>query len=187
MVLDKFPELKKYRAIQKRREFAHLDMVLRYIIYLYDPDSDLRREIPDFSTRKVNAALLAGFQTETPEYKRMLAMQEPIIVDLVQCFLSEVYHNRDYTEWCTLQQELDEYTKLRLKALDDKTDDGMDEVNLMKASDLKGKLRKQCEEIHESLDALEDKIWGDDDGTKELAVISRFSSPEAWSKALMAE
>ena len=79
--------------------------------------------------------MLAGFKDETPELTRLMDMREPKFVDIIQCFLTQIYRNREHTEWCTLQQELEESTRLRLKSLDDDTDDQGDEVDLFKAHD----------------------------------------------------
>jgi hypothetical protein len=180
LVLDKFPDLKKYRAINRSR-YPNLDMILRYIIYLYDPGSDLVTEVPDLPSRKRHAATLAGYTQETEELATIFEFKEPKVVDLIHCFLTEVYHNRDYREWCTLQQELDQYTRLRMKSLEDDTDDSSDDLNLFKASDIQGKLRKQCEDIHEKLDRLEKKIFGGDVDILETAYKSRFLNPESWT------
>lgn len=179
-VLSKFPELKKYKVIN-RSKYPDLDKILRYIIYLYDPGSDLRLDIPDLSSRKRAAATLAGYTNETPELNKIMEFKEPKIVDLIHCFLTEIYHNRDYREWITLNQELDEYTRLRLKGLDEDTNDSGEDLDLFKASDLKGKLRKQCDDIHEKLDKIENKLFGGDTELLSLAYKSRFINPESWT------
>jgi hypothetical protein len=183
LVLDKFPELKKYKALNRSR-YPNLDKVLRYIIYLYDPNSDLVTDVPDLPSRKRHAATLAGFEQEDKELTTIFQFREPKVVDLIHCFLTEIYHNRDYREWCTLQQELDEATRLRLKGLDDDTEDNEEDVDLFKASDLKGKLRKQCDDIHEKLDRLEKKLFGGDIDLQETAYKSRFINPESWTSTV---
>lgn len=182
LVLDRFPELKKFKPISTCK-YHDLDKILRYIIYMYDPGSDLHTDIPDLPSRKRAAATLAGFANETPELTRIMQFKEPRIVDLIHCFLTEVYHNRDYREWITLHQELDEYTRLRLKGLDEETENSGEDVDLFKASDLKGKLRKQCDDIHEKLDRIEKKLFGDDDELLDIAYKSRFINPESWTAA----
>jgi len=177
---EKFPDLNKYKTIAKSK-YPNIDTLLRYLIYLYDPNSDLIKSIPDLSSRKQQAALYAGYTTETPELKHIMEFRDQKIVDIVHCLLTQVYHNRDYTEWCTLHQELEEYTRLRLRALsDEKSEDSSEEVDLFKAMELKGKLRVQTKQIHEQLDALELKIFGDNIDIKNIAIVSRFTSPEAW-------
>lgn len=179
-IREKFPELNKYKTIAKSR-YPNIDTLLRYMIYLYDPNSDLIRSIPDLASRKQQAALYAGYTHETPELQNIMEFKEQKIVDIVHCILTEVYHNRDYTEWCTLHQELEEYTRLRLKALpNDKVDESGEAVDLFKAMELKGKMRAQTKLIHEQLDALEQKIFGDNIDVKNIAIVSRYTSPEAW-------
>lgn len=180
-VLEKFPELKRHKVIAKSR-YPNLNYVLRYIIFLYDPETDLIKDIPDLPNRKRAAAILAGFDLETPELNRLMEFKEPKLVDLIHCFLTEVYMNREYREWCTLHQELDEATRLRLKALGDDTKDGEDEVDLFRALELKGKVRKQTEDIHAKLDILEKKLFGGDTDLQQIAYVSRFTSPEAWTR-----
>jgi hypothetical protein len=172
---EKFPDLKKFKAIAKSK-YPNFDILLRYLIYLYDPNSDLIRTIPDLSSRKQQAALYAGYSHETPELEHIMRFKDERILLIVHCLWTQVYHNRDYTEWCTLQQELEEYTLIRMKALDDDEK----ELDFMKAMEIKGKLRTQTKIIHEQLDALENKIFGDNVDVKNIAVVSRFTSPESW-------
>lgn len=177
---EKFPELKKYKAIAKAK-YPNIDTLLRYMIYLYDPNTDLNKTIPDLASRKQQAALYAGYTHDTPELKHIMELKIQVVVDILHCLLTEVYHNRDHTEWCTLGQELEEYTRLRLRSLsDEKTEGTQDEAALMKAMELKGKLRIQTKQIHEQMDALEQKIFGDHIDVKNIAMASRFTSPESW-------
>lgn len=177
---EKFQDLKKYKVIA-RSKYPNFDLLMRYLIYLYDPNSDLIKTIPDLSSRKQQAALYAGYTHDTPELQYIMDFKDQKIVDIIHCLFTQVYHSRDLTEWHTLQQELEEYTKLRLKSLDD---DGAEEtgekLDIMKAMELKGKLRVQTKQIHEQLDYLEQKIFGDNNDVKNIAIISRFTSPEAW-------
>lgn len=182
-LLEKFPDLAKYKAIG-RSKYPDLNRILRYIIYLYDPGSDLIKDIPDLQSRKNAAAKLAGYDSETPELETIMQFKEPKIVDIIQCYLTEIHYNREYREWCTLQQELDTYNRLRLKAPDEKTEDSEQAVDLFKSIDLQGKIRKQCEDIHTKLDVIEKKLFGDDTELLTVAYKSRFKSPEAWSEIL---
>lgn len=180
-VLEKFPELAKYKVIAKSRA-PQKNLLLRYIIFLYDPGSDLIREISDLKSRKIHAAELAGFEKETDYLKAIFDCRDEGFLTLLDCFFKEIYHSRKYREWQTLSQELDEYTRLRWEQIDGKQGkkkgEESDEIDTYKAASEKTKLRQQCEEIHKSLDALEREIFGDHEEVKNIAQKTRFLSPE---------
>jgi BMFP domain-containing protein YqiC len=194
-VLEKFPELAKYEVIKKLRA-PKKNLLIRYIIFLYDPGSDLIREVSDLSSRKKHAADLAGYQ-DSDNLRALFDCTDEALLTLLDCFFKEIYHNRKYREWQTLTQELDEYTRLRWEQIDGKTgkkrktvttddegkkkvdyDDIPEDIDKYKAATEKTKLREQCDKIHASLDALEREIFGDHEDVKTVALKTRYMTPE---------
>lgn len=184
-VLDQYPELGRQKVFVKSKAPLK-NTLLRYLIFLLDPGSDLIREIKDLKDRKVRAAELAGFTKGTDYLTEIFECRDKTTLEFIECFLTQVYHNRKYTEWQTLQQELEEYTRLRwvqieVKDSKKKKNENPEDVDVYKAAAEKTKVRQQSEEIHRMLDALEKEIFGDNDDIKNIAEKSRFISPEAFA------
>lgn len=188
-IVKVYPELLKYKAIQNSKA-KKLNILLRYIIFLHDPNSDIIKDIPDLQSRKVQAARLAGFTVKDDLLTNIFNCTDVDFLDLLECFLKEIFHNRKYREWVTLSQELDEYTRLRLEGIEGLTKVNSDgerysvsgkEIDKYKAATEKTKLREQCEHINERLDSLENEIFGDHHTVKDLAIKARFTSPETFA------
>jgi len=181
-VLEEYPELQRHKVlVNSKAPFKNL--LLRYMIFMYDPQSDLLKEITELARRKIRAAELAGFQHESAYLKDIFELRDKTALDFLQCFLTQVYHNRKYTEWQVLQQELEENNRLRLEPITTKSnkkdkDSEVDEVDMFEAAKKKGTLRDQASSIHKLIDAIEKEIFGDNDDVKEIAIKSRFLSPE---------
>lgn len=163
-VIILYPELLRYKPIAEAQAVDDFDAILRYIILLYDPNTDLNQECPDLKDRRVEAQAISGLK---PEHFEAFINLEKVYVDLIQCFLCEIYHNRKNREWHTAQQELDDFTRMRWDA------------NMKPEQRLK--LGQACDEIHKKLDVLEPEIFGDHDDIKEVIIADRWSSPEKFA------
>jgi hypothetical protein len=172
-----FPDLEKHREalttyiekVSVKDEFGKDDTVeevktvenanglIRYLIYLYDKKSDLIRQEPDLRDRKKRAAELSGFT----DYQKDFVLEKGFY------FLTRVFNDRKFREWCTNQQELEEKQQARWKPINE--DETKDQKQYMEAHEKKGKLREQAMAIHKALDALEPEIFGDNEDVKNLA------------------
>jgi hypothetical protein len=180
-LLSHLPELNKhaeFRKIPKSRS----DAVIKYLILLYDPQSHLLKEYHDLKERKEAALVLANIPKWGKGYADyvddMVNLTDPIVLNAVMCLLVKVYHNRKYTEWQTLQQELEEYTRRRLNLITAK-----DDKDEMAALEKKAKLRVECQNINDQLDGMEKDIFGNDDELKEIVKQLRFDTPENFVKS----
>jgi hypothetical protein len=174
LVLEQYPVLAKYEPIIKfGLGRGDLDKILRYCIYLYDPQSDLRNEYEDLKERKAEALALAGFKSADKSVTNGLENFYAPYDDIIHCFLREVYHNRKLREWHTLQQELDDFTKIR----NVRTNPGDSDFDPKKRSEL----NKLCDEIHKRLDSIEQEVFGTDEVLKESFITDRWSSPEKFA------
>lgn len=170
--------------------------VMKYLIYLYDPGTDLNRDFVRLEDRKQEAAKLSGLLLikDLSYLDRIFANTLPEVLDVIQILLSEIYHDIDYREWHTLNEELDEYTAARWEKIESKRKKGRkgdDEImeitgatkSTMETLTLKSKLREDCKRIRELLGELNTKIFGENKDIQELAYKSRFTNPESFSRA----
>jgi hypothetical protein len=161
-LFEEFPDLKKHETL---RVDTLQNELLRYLIYLYDKNSDLIRQEPDLEARKLRASTLSGFTS----------YQEEWVIDKAFYFLTRVYNDRKFREWCTMQQELEENNEARWLKIDA---DEKDQKKLMEAYSKKGALRTQAMEIHKSLDILETEIFNDNVDLTEKANELLLTTPE---------
>lgn len=187
----------KYAPMRRLKgQSAHYLNIMKYLIFLYDPGTDLNREFVRLEDRKTKAADLSGLNKikDLSYFDKIYYNTHAETLDIIQALLTEVYHDIKYREWQTLQNELDEYTKARWEKAEPKRrrskkgDDveqatGADKTS-MEVLNLKSKLRDECQRIIELIKQYEQEIFGDHVDIKEMAYKSRFDSPESFSRAL---
>lgn len=166
-VVTKYPELLRYEPISQAKELPDFDKILRYVIFLYDPNTDLNQEYPDLESRRLEACALAELPKKV--FQEFIDLT-PAYVSIIQCFLCEIYHNRRHREWHTLLQEIDDFTRLRWQKVNENTDP---------------KKRKDwstlCDDLHKRADLCEVEIFADHEDVKEVIVADRWSSPERYA------
>jgi len=178
-----------FRRLIEHAGSAYLPTV-KYLFYLYDPQTDLNREYVRLEDRKNQAAKDSGLDKHEALYSDIFDQQVSEVLDVIQILLTEVYHDIDYREWQTLHNELDEYTSARWDRIESsrrKNKDGEEisrqDKSSIEALNLKSKLREDCKRIRELIAELDLKIFGDDKNLKEIAYMSRYTSPESFSRA----
>lgn len=168
-LLEEFPELTRYDALVNSKA-ANKNLLLRYLIFMYDPDTDLIKDITALEKRKVRAAELAGFGKDT-DVSTIFDLSNADARELMMCLVTDVYHDLDYAEWVTLCEEQD---RIRLMRIDParklKSDD--------KELDRRAKLRKHSDEIQVKIDERRVRIWGDNKDVENIFLQSRYLSPE---------
>lgn len=190
----------RFAQVRKlRQNMTTYVSVMKYLLFLYDPGTDLNRDFVRLEDRKQEAAKLAGLlKVKDLSYlDRIFSSTHAEILDVVQVLITEVYHDIDYREWHTLHEELDEYTAARWEKIENKRKKGrrksgedteVTEVtghnkSSMETLSMKSKLREDCKRIRELLAELETKIFGDNKDIAEIAYKSRFTNPESFSRA----
>ncbi len=170
-VIEQFPELTRYPVFTGSTN-KYKNLLLRYMIFMYDPETDLNHEVPELAKRKVRAAELAGFSKEM-DVTGIFNLTDKEALDFLLCFIQQVYHNRDHTEWVTLSQEYDVITRLRMTPSKKK-------VTSTTARDIEStnKLRNQAHAVMERIETLEKKMFGDNVDVKDILTQSRYLSPE---------
>jgi AraC-like DNA-binding protein len=190
------------RKLQQGKASTYLP-IMKYLIYMYDPNTDLNREFVRLEDRKQEAAKLSGlFGIKDLSYiDRIFACTHPESLEVIQILLTEVYHDIAFREWHTLQNELDEYTSARWqrnetstkkKRRGKKNAEGENEVievttghdkASMEVLNMKSKLRDECQKIITQIKQYEKEIFGENLDVKEVAYKSRFTNPESFSRA----
>lgn len=188
------PLEQKYSAVRKLNNGSgeHYLATVKYLIFLFDPQTDLNRDFVRLEDRRAEAAKLSGLNklTDLKLHNEIYTCKLPEVLDVIQILLSEVYHDIDYREWQTLHSELDEYTSARWERIESKRKRGKDgdevsaqDKSSIEALNLKSKLREDCKRIRELIAELDLKIFGDHSDVKDTAYKSRFLNPESFSRA----
>lgn len=187
------PLEQKYAPVRKLQNSAktHYLSVMKYLIFLFDRNTDLNRDFVRLEDRRIEAAKLSGLNklTDLKTHGEYYNCTSPDVLDVIEVLLTEVYHDIDYREWQTLHTELDEYTSARWEKIESSRKRGNkgEEVSTqdkssIEALNLKSKLREECKRIRELIQELDQKIWGDHTDIKEIAYKSRFLNPESFSR-----
>ncbi len=182
---------RRYKSFKHLLSTTHHLSTFKYLIYLYDPNTDLNRDFVRLEDRRQEAGKLSGLAriADIPFLDSVYHASSKDILDCIQTLFTEVYHDRDYREWQTLHKELDEYTSARWEKIEGtrkkkRTDEVATQTKAsIEALNLKSKLREDCQRIREILDELDKKIWGDHDEIKDIAYKARFITPESFSAA----
>lgn len=186
------------RKLKQSNPVSYLP-IMKYLLLLYDPGTDLNRDFVRLEDRKQEAAKLSGLLkiTDLAYLDRIFNSTHAETLDVIQILLNEVFFSVDMREWHTLHEELDEYTAARWEKIENtrrkgrrgkKGEEQITEVtghskSTLDALTMKSKLREDCKRIRELLSELETKIFGDHKDIQELAYKSRFTNPESFSRA----
>lgn len=126
--LDKsFPDLfrlPEFKKIKLRKEW---ERIVKYIVFLYDPGSDLQTEFQELKDRKEAAAIEAGYVREpsgkwSKELILIMQIKDDETHAAILAFLKK-FKSDDWTNIVVTTQERDEFQELRFKAINDDTSD----------------------------------------------------------------
>ncbi len=185
-LVHKFKELQDYKEFSM---YPHADRnnVIRYVIYLYDRNSDLVKEYSVLQRRKEAAAELAGFKRNDKDGKfkeevySMMSLTrdekgDSPINDMIFCFLKM----QDEMLWSLIvinENMFEEYMKLLMDPVF-----GKDSKNMLEAANLKTKLKGEVKEIRSDLAAFYSELYGENVELKEVK--RKPISPETILKTL---
>lgn len=154
------PELRDIKSFKdypgSRAGELNRDHVIRYIILLYSEDSILnKRPMPPLKERKTQAATIAGFPKKGPKKEFVVAVKRKLfeldserIVAMIFDYLI-AQKNWTWNEICTIEQMLEEYTKIRLAPIKEDAEKGFD----IQAAKRKSDLTKDSEEMLKKLES----------------------------------
>ena len=198
---ETIPSLFRYKEFQDFKH-RHKDQIIIYICLLYDPNSDLIDEFPqDFQQRKYAAAVEAGIERDGeqwPEwFENAMVFQKGVkrnrkqgkeetefteevidekLIDMTLRFI-RLFKNRIWTEICTLEVELERYTRQRWEGLKSKS--GVEDASSAVTS---SKLSQICDSHIAKLTSLYSEFFsGDKDLNK---AVLEMVTPENMDRLL---
>lgn len=158
---EHFPGLFKWKELEPYKRPSKLKD-LSFLIFLYDPNSDLIEEFPELHDRKDAAAVEAKFERkEDGEWpasvQKLMTLQDVKFVPALLRFL-KICNNETWREIVTLNKELDDMYVIRMQPVTDAAD-------YKKRADL-GKL---CDDGVKRLKDLHKEFYDDNNDVKEKA------------------
>lgn len=124
---EAFPDLFKHDEFKKLLLAKHGEQLVKFIVFLYDYNSDLIFEHQtNLKERKDAAAREAGFQRSPdnswPKYlQKIMGMEDKLVVECILRYL-KLQKNEVWMDIVTTEQELDEFQRMRMtpaKTLED--------------------------------------------------------------------
>lgn len=158
------PKLKEIYSWVTYNDDIPVNNLLCYLLFLYSPDSPVNKRygIP-LIERKSQALLLAGFghlrhrngewTDDVTSY--LIELRNDAVINMIVDYL-KMLNQKVWTEMNTLEQELEEATRLRLRPVS-----SIDDKATLQAADIKGKLRRESKEIIELLNVYSRQFYGD--------------------------
>lgn len=183
------PKLKYIDSWASYSDDIPVNNLLSYLLFLYSPDSPVNKRygIP-LVERKFQALLLAGFAhlrkkggdwaADVQTY--LIELRNDPVVNMIVDYL-RVLNQVLWTEINTLEQELEENTRLRFKpvsSLEDKT--------VLQAASIKSQLRRDTKEILELLTLYRRQFYGDAHAEEMKTKVHAIkTTPESRAKQLL--
>lgn len=163
--------------------------LLAYLLFLYSPDSPVNKRygIP-LIERKYQALALSGFghlRDKKGEWAAdvqtyLIELRNDNVIAMIVDYL-KLLNQKVWTEINTLEQELEEATRLRMRPVS-----SIDDKATLQAAEIKGKLRRDSKEIIELLNVYHRQFYGEAhaEELKQKVHMSR-TTVESRAKSLM--
>jgi hypothetical protein len=165
-------EMECFRAYLQDAEGAvPLTPLFIYVVYLYSLDSPInKRPILDLKIRKVRAAELSGLDPENKAIQELVfGLASEKIRTLIHAYLTS-QNSILWTERCTLETQIEESQRIRLKPISSE-----DDKEALDAFNKKAVATKNFTEWHQNLKKIDAEIFANDhievrDGVKKKRV-----------------
>jgi hypothetical protein len=163
--------------------------LLAYLLFLYSPDSPVNKRYGiQLAERKYQALLLAGFghlrkkggdwAADVQTY--LIELRNDSIINMIVDYL-RLLNQPLWTEINTLEQELEEATRLRIRPVS-----SIDDKATLQAADIKGKLRRDTKEMLELLGIYRRQFYGDAHAAEMTTKVHKLKTdPESRAKQLL--
>ena len=192
--LDKaFPELFRHKEFAKLKTRRDCDQLVRFIMFLYDKNTQLVHEYQsDLKERKFAAAKDAGYNRKTgggwgAEIQSVMDIQDHDATAAIMAFLKMQRHNV-WTEIVVCEQELFDYQAMRFTPVGKrgKKSTAEDEKKIIESTVKKEALRKACNERIVALESLYEQFFGDN---KDLIAVEFEEAvrPETAERIILAD
>lgn len=145
--------------------------IIKYICYMYDQSSPMKKHYPELEQRKRECSLLSGLAKMPPLEEAMIDMSSELFIISIDGFLKH-QNNRVWSMIVSNEEVFYEYqSKLLVKTEEERDKD------LLQALQIKSKIMNDMDEINKRLEAYYDKLY---QGDQELAakVIIKNITPE---------
>jgi len=183
------PKLSRLFSWAEYADDIPVNNLLAYLLFLYSPDSPVNKRygIP-LIERKYQALMLAGFShlrnkvgiwsDDVQTY--LIELRNDAVINMIVDYL-KLLNFPLWTEINTLQQELEEATRLRMRPVS-----SIDDKATLQAAEIKGKLRRDSKEIIELLNIYNRQFYGDAHAEElKTKVHTSRTSVESRAKALL--
>lgn len=154
----------------------HKNKVIKYICYLYDPNSPLKEFFPDMSRRKEQAAILSGFNLDDNRFKdmviAMMSLKNEVVVVMIDEFLRFV-NNRVWSMIISNEETFYEYQRKLLRNVTADRD-----KDLLQALQIKGKIMEDLDNINERLEKYYLKLYAGDEDLVKTITSRKSITPE---------
>ncbi len=167
-LVHKHPRLIDLRSWVSYAEDTESDInpnnLMAFILFLYSPDSPVNKKYgTPLLERKTQALLLSGFahlRNKDGEWAAdvvtyMIELRNDTLVAMILDYLKYLNMN-DWREICTLEQELEEGYRLRMRPVA-----SIDDKNTLQAYDLKSRARAGSKEMIDSLKSYYRSFYGE--------------------------
>jgi hypothetical protein len=152
------------------------EKVIKYICYLYDPNSPLKEFFPDMQRRKEQSAILAGFSMENEQSKNkaaeLMGLKNKGVIVLIDDFLRFV-NNRVWSMIVSNEETFYEYQRKLLRNVEADRD-----KDLLQALQIKGKIMEDLDNINARLEKYYLKMYAGDEDLVKTITASGSISPE---------
>jgi hypothetical protein len=180
---EQFPGLFKWKEMDwYKRPAKYKDLC--YLVFIYDPNSDLIEEFPEIQDRKDAAAVEAGFERKEDgdwpaNVKKLMHLEDEKFIIAVLRYL-KICKNHIWREICANEIELDRMYQLRLQPI--KADPGKDESAVHKSRD---ELEKMCSRRVDSIGNYYKQFFEDNKDLADKAIEEEYLiTPETVFKVI---
>lgn len=172
-VLHNFPDLKRIESFVEypgsQGGELNQDLTIKYVVLLYSEDSILNKKPAiELSERKLMAAEYAGFERDKRNEfnaevtQKLFNINSRYVLSMIVDYL--IFQKKHlWTEIVTLEQEYEEYIRLRMDPVSAEHD-----KDTLMAAEKKDKLRAACKGMRKDLDHFYKEFFTDNSDVKDL-------------------
>ena len=189
-LLIKFPELGANKEFSSYSD-GDRNFIIRYIMYAYDPKSDLIELFPDNLSQRKEAALIeAGIQRNKKDefdqkYQDIMELKNEKATDMIFAFL-RILDNKTWMMIVSTEEMFLEYQRLIMRPISStqgkESDDSFykeKEKDILSAADIKKKLREECNSMYSDLKKYYKDLFGDNKDLEEANKKKKRLTPES--------
>jgi hypothetical protein len=181
-----FPGLFKNAEFKRLKQRASWEKIVKYILVLYDHNTDLLHEYPVLRERKEVAAAEAGYAKNSKgnwpdEIENIMGIRDLPSYEAIMCFL-KIQNHPVWTHIVATEQELEEFQGYRVMSIEmGKKKNGEDDtatIDIYEAAKKKNMLMDACTARNTLLKSLYEQFYGDHKDELKSVEFDEMISPE---------